>query len=501
MSAPTDNLGSQLVITCRTVMQSRILKIGFTLILLFSLGVSIGLAQESNWPQWRGPLMTGVSQTADPPVTWSETTNIKWKTKIPGRGLATPLVWGDRIFIQTAIPVAKTDTAKADAGKADAAKADDSSDGKTGASAAAKDGRDKPDSPGEKPDESPPRHRGRGMSRPPPTEPYQFVLLCLDRQTGKTLWQKVAREEVPHEGTQFDNSFASSSPVTDGKLVVAYFGSRGLHCYDMQGNLLWEKDLGRMKTKLSFGEGSSPALFGNTIVVNWDHEGPSFIVALDKETGKELWRTPRDEQTSWATPIVIRHAGKAQVVTAAARKIRSYDLASGKLLWECAGLTSNAIPTPVFGKGLVYATTGFRGHVMLAIRPDGSGDVTGKDAVAWTLTKGTPYVPSPLLYDDRLYFFSGNAAILSCIDATSGKPLYDDQRVEDLQGVYASPVGAAGRVYLVGRNGVTVVIKHADKFEVLATNRLDEQFDASPALADKELFLRGHEYLYCVAVK
>jgi outer membrane protein assembly factor BamB len=486
MLAETNKSESPLPVTRRVATWSCLMAIGAMLISSFGLGVSFAQAQDSNWPQWRGPLMTGVSPTADPPITWSETTNIKWKTKIPGRGLATPLVWGDRIFIQTAIPVAK---------------ADDSSESKTGSTTTANDKPDKSESAGGTSDQSPPRHRGHGMSSPPPTKPYQFVLLCLDRRNGKTLWQKVAREEVPHEGTQFDNSFASSSPVTDGKLVIAYFGSRGLHCYDMQGNLKWEKDLGRMKTKLSFGEGSSPVLFGDTIVVNWDHEGPSFIVALAKDTGEELWRTPRGEQTSWATPIVIQQAGKAEVITAAARKIRSYDLANGKLLWECAGLTTNAIPTPVFGNGLVYATTGFRGHIMLAIRPGGTGDLTGTDAIAWTLTKGTPYVPSPLLYDDRLYFFSGNTAILSCVDATSGHPLYDEQRVEDLQGVYASPVGAAGRVYLVGRNGVTVVIKHADKFEILATNRLDEQFDASPALADKELFLRGHEYLYCVAVK
>jgi outer membrane protein assembly factor BamB len=237
------------------------------------------------------------------------------------------------------------------------------------------------------------------------------------------------------------------------------------------------------------------------VIVNWDHEGPGFIAAFDKETGNELWRTPRDEETSWSTPLVIEHGGKPQVVVAATHKVRSYDLADGKLLWECAGLTTNAIPSPVAGNGLVYATTGFRGSVMLAIRPEGSGDVTGTDYIAWTLKKGTPYVPSPLLYDDRLYFFASNNAILSCIDAKSGKPLYDSQRLEDMQGVYASPVGAAGRVYLVGRNGTTTVIKYGDKFEPLATNHLDDRFDASPALAGKELFLRGRESLYCIEEK
>jgi outer membrane protein assembly factor BamB len=460
-----------------------------SLIVVYSFATRSVWAADDNWPQWRGPLMTGVSPTANPPVNWSVTTNIKWKVKIPGRGLSTPLVWGDQVFIQTAIPTAK---AEVNAGE-------HSSD----SASTKKDEVAKPDpaptDPGRP--KGPPQRGGRGMASQPPKVPYQFVLLCLDRQTGKTLWQKVARDEVPHEGAQFDNTFASNSPVTDGHCVIAYFGSRGMHCYDMTGNLIWEKDLGQMKTKLSFGEGSSPTLFGDIVVVNWDHEGSSFIAAFNKLTGKELWRTPRDEQTSWSTPIIVEHAGKAEVITAATRRVRSYDLASGQLLWECSGLTTNAIPTPVAGNGLVYATTGFRGYMMLAIRPGGTGDITGTDAVVWTLKKGTPYVPSPLLYDDRLYFFSGNTAILSCVDAKSGDVLYGEQRVGDLQGVYASPVGAAGRVYLVGRNGATVVIKHGDKFEVLATNQLDERFDASPALAGRELFLRGHEYLYCIAEK
>jgi outer membrane protein assembly factor BamB len=437
--------------------------------------------------------MTGVGPIADPPVTWSEKENIKWKVSIPGKGLATPLVWKDRVFIQTAIPHKKDPAAEE---KSDSA-------GKSDAPATRPDDNPRRDDRPGRGDGPPGRGRpgGRGMGGQRPTESHQWVLICLDRATGKTLWQKIAREEVPHEGIQFDNSFASYSPATDGKCVVAFFGSRGLHCYDIDGNLKWEKDLGRMKTKLSFGEGSSPALYGNMVIVNWDHEGPGFIAAFDKETGNELWRTPRDEETSWTTPIVIEHNGKPQVVVAATHKVRSYDLADGKLLWECAGLTTNSIPTPVAGNGLVYATTGFRGSVMLAIRPEGSGDVTGTDFIAWTLKKGTPYVPSPLLYDDRLYFFASNNAILSCIDAKSGKPIYDGKRVEDLQGVYASPVGAAGRVYLVGRNGTTVVIKQGDKFEALATNHLDDRFDASPALAGKELFLRGHESLYCIGEK
>lgn len=433
-------------------------------------------AARQNWPQWRGPLNTGASPAADPPTQWGEGKNVKWKVRVPGAGTATPIVWDQYVFIQTAINTGKKATARTDDTTAAA--------GQPQLAAAPAQG----------------RRGGGGMGGAPPTETYQFVLLCLDRATGKTLWQKVAREEVPHEGHHPDHGFSSYSPVTDGQHVWAYFGSRGLHCYDMQGNLIWEKDFGRMQTKLGFGEGSSPALHGDRLVITWDHEGDDFIVALDKNTGKELWRTPRDEETDWATPLVVEHEGHAQVVTAATRKIRSYDLETGKLLWECGGLGANVIPTPVAGDGLVYATSGFRGSALLAIKLGKTGDLTGTDAIAWTHNRSTPYVPSPLLSGGRLYFVGSNNAILTCLDAKTGKPLFNAERIDELEGVYASPVAAAGRVYLVGRNGATAVLKDAGgKPEVLATNQLNDRIDASPAVAGRELFLRGHEYLYCIS--
>ena len=443
------------------------------------LARSASTSTDQNWPQWRGPFANGVAPHGDPPLTWSETNNVKWKVRIPGSGSASPIVWENLVFVQTAIATGKKVRAPVEKSQSPPVAAD---------------------APVQNPQGRP---RGGGMMRPEkPSESYQFVLLCLDRQTGKTLWQKVAREEVPHEGHRAnDGSFASASPVTDGNHVFAYFGSRGLHCYDRQGNLEWERDFGRMQTKMSFGEGSSPALFGSTIVINWDHEGDDFIVAMDKETGKELWRQPRDEETSWATPLIVQHGGQTQVVTAATRKIRCYDLASGRLIWECAGLTPNAIPSPVAGDGTVYATSGFRGNALLAIRLGRTGDLTGTDAIAWSYNKSTPYVPSPLLYGNNLYFYANNNGILTCFDVKTGHALIDAERIEELQGVFASPVGASGRVYLVGRNGVTVVIKQSDPLEKLATNRLDEKFDASPAVVDRELFLRGHEYLYCIAEK
>ena len=314
--------------------------------------------------------------------------------------------------------------------------------------------------------------------------------------------QQTAREEVPHEGfRQGDGSFASPSPITDGQHVFAYFGSRGLYCYDLEGKLQWSHDLGDMRISNGFGEGSSPALYKNTLIVNWDNEGDSFVVALDKNTGKTLWKTEREERTSWSTPLVVEHDGKPQIVTDATSRIRSYDLATGKLIWECAGLTRNVIPSPVAGDGMLYAMSGFQGNALLAIHLGRTGDLTGTDAIAWSHKKSTPYVPSPLLYGDKLYFFAGNNGTLSCFDIRAGKALIDAERIDALQGVYASPVGASGRVYLTGRNGVTVVIRQSDKLEKLATNQLEDKFDASPAVVGKDLFLRGHEHLYCIAEK
>lgn len=443
---------------------------------------STAKADELHWPQWRGPLANGVAPAANPPIEWSEGKNVRWKVKLPGRGTSTPIIWGDSIFIQAAIPVTKPPLGQTSA--APAARGDAPPAGERGRGGPGRGG------------------RGGGFGSTPPTDPYQFVLLCLDRKTGETRWQKVAREEVPHEGHHRDHGFSSYSPVTDGKHVYAYFGSRGLHCFDMDGNLKWQKDLGRMQTRNGFGEGSSPALFGDTLVVTWDHEGDDFIVALDKTTGDERWREKRDEDQTWATPLVVEHDGATQVVTAGGRKVRSYDLKTGKQIWEAPGLTQNSIPSPVAGHGMVYATAGFRGNALYAIRLGRSGDLTGTDAIAWSGTRGTPYVPSPLLYGERLYLFSGNNAILSCFDAKTGKPLIETERIDDIDGVYASPVGAAGRVYLLGRNGVAVVIKHmesGDKVDVLATNALDDRFDASPAAVGNELFLRGHDHLYCIA--
>jgi outer membrane protein assembly factor BamB len=249
-----------------------------------------------------------------------------------------------------------------------------------------------------------------------------------------------------------------------------------------------------------FGEGSTPALHGNTLVIVWDHQGESAIVALDKRTGKELWRKPRTEIDTWATPLIATVNGKPQAIVPAMNKITSYDLSNGDVVWESAGLTMNPIPSPVTDGSIAYLMSGFRGNSLKAIRlADAKGDITGTAAVAWTLDRDTPYVPSPLLYDGILYFLKTNNGLLSALDAKTGQAHYQAVRIDSVPNVFSSPVGAAGRVYIAGREGSTVVLRHGPKLEVIAVNELGDGFDASPALVDGEIYLRGYRYLYCIA--
>jgi outer membrane protein assembly factor BamB len=410
---------------------------------------------DNGWPRWRGPLATGAAPNANPPTQWSETENIKWKEAIPGFGTSTPVIWGDRVFVLTARPS------------------------------------------GTKPEAKPAAGNPFGSFKP--EDLYQFIVLCYNRADGSLRWQRIAREEVPHEGHHRDHGFASASPVTDGEHLYVSFGSRGIYCFDLDGEPVWERDLGEMETRNNFGEGASPALHGDTLVINWDHEGADFIVALDKRTGETRWRKDRDEPTSWATPLIVEHENRPQVIVNATSKVRSYDLASGDVLWELGGQTVNVIPSPVAQDGVVYVTSGFRGSALFAIRLGASGDLEGTESILWSHDKSTPYVPSPLLHEGLLYFVSGNTGMLSCFDAKTGRMHYEAERLPGLFGIYASPVAAAGRVYVMGRDGTAVVLKLGPELEVLATNKLDDKVDASLAVVDRELFVRGHQYLYCIA--
>ncbi|MCY4510774.1 MAG: PQQ-binding-like beta-propeller repeat protein, partial [Acidobacteria bacterium] len=297
--------------------------------------------------------------------------------------------------------------------------------------------------------------RGRGGGRgAQEIRRHQFVVMAFDRETGDVAWRRVAREAVPHEGYQQPNgTYASGSAVTDGERLYAFFGSWGLYAYDLDGELLWETDLGTRFMRNAFGEGTTPALHGDTLVVTWDHiGGQSFVAALDARTGRERWRSNRDEIDTWATPLVVEHEGRAQVVTPAMDQVYGYDLETGETIWRSRGTTMNAIPSPVHAAGIVYVTSGYRGNNLQAIRlADARGDVAGTGAVLWQLDRDTPYVPSPLLYDDALYLLKSNDGILSAFDPLTGEPHYALQRLAGVPNIFASPVGAAGRVYIAGR--------------------------------------------------
>lgn len=473
-----------------------------------------------NWHQFRGPEATGVAPFGDPPVEWSETKNVRWKVAIPGQGSASPVVWGERLILLTAI---KTDRSEND----DTVRHFDRGVQRVLDSRLVN-GKDERDSavsstfrlaqdvrPAQREDERRAERRGarrggRNSSGPGrgafnrlgserPTNYYQFVVLCINRNTGETIWSRTACEVIPHEGHHDTGSYASSSAITDGEHVWASFGSRGIYCYDMDGTEKWHKDLGDMRTRLAFGEGASPALFGDRLVINWDHEGDSFIVALNALTGDEVWRKQRDEVTTWATPLIVERDGLIQVVTNGQTRVRSYDLKSGEVIWECGGQGTNPIATPVATNDLAICMTGHRDPAGIAVPFDSRGDITDSEKIAWKVDRGTPYVSTPLLYDGLLYFTKSRSAILSCIDAETGEVYIDQNRMPGMDSIYASPVGADGRVYFSSREGVTVVYKLGREAEVLASNQLDETIDASPAIVGKEMYIRGNKHLYCIA--
>ncbi|MFC1555943.1 PQQ-binding-like beta-propeller repeat protein [candidate division KSB1 bacterium] len=422
------------------------------LLLTFACGL---IAQENlsdyekNWPQWRGPNNTGTALAGNPPIEWSEQQNIKWKTRIPGTGYSTPAIWGDNIFV--------TSSVSNEVGSA-------------------------------------------SRMSVTYTKPVKFMVMAVDRATGKINWEHIAREEVPHEGQHSTTNWAAPSPITDGERVYASFGSRGLYCYTIDGKLLWEKDFGNMRIRMQFGEGCSPALYKDRLIVNWDHEGQSFIVALDAATGEEVWRKNRDESTTWMTPLIVEDSGKVHVIISATNSIVSYDISNGEVIWEDEGLTANVIPTPVTADGIIYVTSGYRGSALRAIRlSEAKGNITGTSAILWSYNQDTPYTPSPLLQGGLLYFLKSNRGILTCLDVATGKPHYANQRLDGIKDAYASPAGVGDRVYLLSRDGASIVLQNSSEYKVLAQNSLNDNFDASPVIVGDELYLRGHQYLYRVS--
>jgi outer membrane protein assembly factor BamB len=415
-----------------------------------------------NWPSWRGPAANGVAPAdANPPLHWDKETHIQWMAELPGQGSATPVVWGDQVFVLTAI---ETDHQA-------------------------------------KPDEMPKVDPRFETKTHPPTHFYRFEVLSFDRNTGKLRWRQVAAEAVPHEGHHPTHSYAAGSPATDGKRLYVSFGSFGVFAYDLSGHLLWSRDLGRLHTRLGWGEAVTPVVHGDSLILNRDQEADSKLVVLDAATGKPRWEAQRDEKTSWNTPLVVESRGRTQAIVNGTNRVRSYDLASGKPIWEVGGMTTNAIPSAVAADGVAYIVSGYLGAAAVAVPLDSTGDLTDSSKVVWRYSKGTPYVPSPLLFDGRLYFTEANTAMLTVLDAKTGKPILAAQRLPKVSAFYASPIAAAGRIYFVGRDGTTVVLKAGDHFDVLAINKLDDPVDASPAVAGRQLFLRGQKHLYCIAEK
>jgi outer membrane protein assembly factor BamB len=409
---------------------------------------SLGRAQESGrtqtsstldaqqWGHWRGPIGNGVSLTAKPPREFGLTKNLQWKREIPGSGSGSPVVWGNKVFVTSAVK---------------------------GAQGGA----------------------------------FDFRVYALDRATGEILWEKSAVVARPHEGTHETNGFASASACTDGEIVVASFGSRGLFAYSMEGEAIWNIDLGDMTIRNGFGEGSSPTLAGNLLLVPWDHEGPSRLVALDKKTGKTVWETPREEPTCWATPLVMKDlSGGFQIVMNGQNAARGYDLATGKELWRCGGQTQRPCASAVAEDGIAYVASGFRGSFIGAFDATGRGDLQGTKSVRWTLDRDTPDVASPLLTNGRLYYYKEKTGLLTCVEAKTGKTIFSASRIPGVQRTYASPVAADGKIYLTDRSGTIVVMEDAPEIKVLSTAELGEGVDATPAMVGSQLIVRGEKHVF-----
>src|SRR5215213_2321730 len=441
-------------------------RIALTLIIGISLAAT-GLsffsekAAAGNWPQWRGPDGSGISNEKNLPVEWSPTKNVKWKTPIEGRGHSSPIVWENKIFVTTAVEGAEVPGAKA---------AKHTIENKDFVH---------PDSVGA-------------------NRKHTFKVVALNRESGKILWEAVAWEGTPYDDRHRKSSYAASTPATDGKLVYAYFGSEGLYAYDFNGKLAWKSEVGKL-ANLGMGTGTSPILFENLVIVQADEDNgeASFMVAFDKKTGKEAWRTPRKIQISWSTPLLARTAKRAELIASGTEAVIAYDPATGKELWRHKGLESNAVPSPVANNEIAFIVAGSPTKIAYAIRMGQSGDLTGTPNVLWTYAKGTAYVPSPILYGDYIYLTT-DRGILTAVDAKTGEVKYEGGRIPIPATFTASPVAFENKILMTSEDGDTFIVKAGPKHEILGTNSVGEPVYASPAIADGRIFIRGEKNLYCI---
>jgi outer membrane protein assembly factor BamB len=444
--------------------RSRTVAAAVGVVMTGALAGGAGAGPSYNWPQWRGPLGQGISLETGLPSKWSATENVAWKTPIPGRGHSSPIVWGNRVFLTTAV------------------EGDVIRPGSTGVRHVIE-GQDfvHPD--------------GVGADRK-----QTLKVLALDADRGRILWERTAWEGAPYDTRHKRGSFASPTPVTDGKRLYAWFGSEGLFAYDFHGQLLWKADLGGIAT-MGVGVGTSPVLYEDLVILQCDEDNgeKSFITALDARTGKQVWRVPRKVQVSWATPVIVRaQAGTKQrdeLVTSGTEAVIAYDPATGTELWRSKGLESNAVPSPVAGRDVVVLSAGYPAKLAMAIKPGGTGDVSGSPRVLWTYAKGTAYVPSPILYGDYVYLMT-DRGLLTCLDAHTGEVKYEGARPPAAATFMASPVAFEGKILIFSEDGDTHVVKAGPQHEVLGTNSLGEPIQASPAISQGSLFIRGARHLY-----
>jgi len=436
-----------------------------SLALVLFAGVSLAqerLPANDHWPQFRGARAAGVVTGGNLPDAWSTTQHVVWKTEIPGKGWSSPIVWGDKVFVATCVAPGKVEAPKAG------------------------------------------YYAPKAVEIPPGE--HRWMVYCIDGQTGKVLWEKVAHQGRPEQSIHVKNNYAPETPVTDGERLYAYFGDVGLFCYDFDGKPLWSKKWGSFPTRMGWGTGASPVLHEDRIYVVNDNEKTSFLAALDKKTGKEIWRVDRAEKSSWATPFVWEHKQRTEIVTSATQRVRSYGL-DGKLLWEFAGMSEICVPTPVAALDLLFVSSGYeygRPRPLYAIRPGASGDITLKkdetsnQFIAWYKEPAGAYHPSPLVYGDHLYVLY-SLGFIACYDARTGKEIYDRQR---LGGSFtASPWAYDGKIFCLSEEGETFVVQAGAQFKLLGKNSLGEMCMATPAMARERLFIRTLSKLYCIAAQ
>lgn len=441
-------------------MENAAMTVQATLAAVATLGLPA--VSQANWPQFRG-LQAGVAEDGVLPDTWSATGHIGWTVEIPGRGWSSPIVWGDRVFMTTAVAEGDVETPK--------------------------------------------KGLYLGGNRDTPSDKvHQWKTYCIDFDSGKILWDAVAHRGIPKYALHIKNSYASETPVTDGERIYAYFGNVGLFCYDFNGNPVWSKRWDPVKTRYNWGTAASPVLYKDRLYILNDNDQQSFLAALDAKTGEQVWRVDRDEKSNWATPCIWENDQRTELVTSGTGKVRSYGL-SGKLLWELAGTTSIAIPTPFAADSLLYVTGGFvadSARPLYAIRPGAGGDITLKDGqdrgefIAWCRRKAGPYNPTPIAYRGYVYVLY-DRGLLSCFEARTGKEVYAGVRIAAGANAFtASPWANNGKLFCLSEDGDTFVIRAGPEFGLLGCNKLQEMCMATPAAVRGALLIRTLSRLYCI---